>query len=114
MIETTARTYRAQGTWVVRAGGAVIGETRAALELHEGDLAPVIYFPRSDLAMAFIEPSETTGTCPRKGPIKFYAIVTKSTRIKDAAFSHPEPGEGLSALADHLAFRADGVTVERV
>ena len=45
------------GTWVVRAGGAVLGETRKALELSEGDLAPVIYFPREDLAMAMLDPS---------------------------------------------------------
>ena len=41
----------AQGTWVVRAGGAVLGETTGALELREGDHAPVIYFPRGDIAM---------------------------------------------------------------
>ena len=29
----------ASGTWVVRAGGAVIGETKDALELTEGDKA---------------------------------------------------------------------------
>ena len=36
----------APGTWVVRAGGAVLGETKAALELVEGDYPAVMYFPR--------------------------------------------------------------------
>ena len=44
---------KAPGNWTVRAGGAVIGESSNALELSEGDLEPVIYFPRSDIAMAF-------------------------------------------------------------
>ena len=33
---------KATGRWVVRSGGAVLGETSNALELSEGDLAPVI------------------------------------------------------------------------
>ena len=56
----------AAGTWVVRAGGAVLGETTAALELIEGDYAPVIYVPHEDIAMAFLDPSETTSTCPTR------------------------------------------------
>lgn len=114
MLDNSARTYRAQGTWVVRAGGAVLGETRAALELVEGDLPPVIYFPRSDLAMAFFEASETVNTCPRKGKAQYYSIVTKSTQIRDAAFSYATPKAGLEPLAGHIAFSGDGVTVERV
>lgn len=114
MLDQTARVYRAQGTWVVRAGGAVLGETRAALELVEGDMPPVIFFPRADLAMAFFEPSETRGHCPRKGASAYYSIVTKSTRIKDAAVSYAALPEMLTALTDHLSFSAEGVTVERV
>ena len=41
-------TRSATGTWSVRAGGAVIGESKNAIELIEGDLPPVIYFPKSD------------------------------------------------------------------
>ena len=32
----------AEGKWVIRAGGAVLGESNAALELREGDMKPVI------------------------------------------------------------------------
>jgi uncharacterized protein (DUF427 family) len=113
-MTTTPKTYRAQGTWVVRAGGAVLGESRAAVELIEGDLPPVIFFPRSDLAMAFFEPSATTSVCPRKGKAEHFTIVTKSARLRDAAFSYATPGEGLSAIAGYVAFAAEHVTVERV
>ena len=43
---------KAAGTWVVRAGGAVLAESHDALELTEGEMTPVIYFPRGDIAMA--------------------------------------------------------------
>ena len=42
----------AGGTWVVRAGGAVIGESAQAVELSRNDGAGTIYFPREDLGMA--------------------------------------------------------------
>ena len=44
----------APGKWVVRAGGAILGESDRALELTEGDYPPVIYFPRDDIGMAFL------------------------------------------------------------
>ena len=60
-------TRPANGTWSVRAGGAVIGESKNAIEVIEGDLPPVIYFPKSDLAMAFLDQTDQTSICPYKG-----------------------------------------------
>ncbi len=48
------KVIRETGVWTVRAGGAVIAESENALELSEGDYAPVIYFPREDIAMALL------------------------------------------------------------
>jgi len=48
--------HKATGTWVVRTDNSVLGETRNALELTEGNLPPVIYFPREDIGMAFLAP----------------------------------------------------------
>ena len=97
----------AGGTWVVRAGGAVLG-------LIEGDYPPVIYFPRSDIAMAFLEPSETSSTCPYKGQASYYAIIAKSGPIRDAAWSYEAPKAGMEAIKGHLAFYTNKVTVEEV
>ena len=51
----------AGGTWVVRAGGAVIGESARAVELSRDGAATTIFFPREDLGMAFLEASPETG-----------------------------------------------------
>ena len=61
------RIRKAAGTWVVRSGGAVLGETTRALELDEDGHNPVIYFPREDIAVAFLDPSDKTTHCPYKG-----------------------------------------------
>ena len=104
----------AGGTWVVRAGGAVLGETRNALELREGSYPPVIYVPRQDIAMTFLDRSSKTSTCPHKGEASYFDIVAKSGPIRDAAWSYETPKAGVEQIAGHLAFYTDRVTVEEI
>lgn len=108
--------YPASGTWTVRAGGAVLVESTNALELVEGDAAPVIYFPRDDIAMAFLERTTHSSHCPHKGDAAYYSIVTKSRTIDNAAWSYEAPYEGVARIKDHIAFytNTDLVTVEEV
>jgi uncharacterized protein (DUF427 family) len=109
------RIRRAGGKWVVRAGGAVLGESSNALELTEGSYPFVIYFPREDIAMAFLDKTEKTSTCPWKGEASYYSIVTKSTTLKNAAWSYEDPKAGVAQIRGHIAFYAtDAVTVEQI
>lgn len=104
----------AKGTYVVRAGGAVIAESSRALILREGRLEPVVYFPRADIAMELLDPSETRTTCPHKGVASHFHIAAKSGPITDAAWSYTNPVAGAEAIAGHLAFYAEKAIVERV
>lgn len=104
----------ASGTWVVRAGGAVLGETSNALELTEGDYPPVIYIPRSDIAMAFLDASDTTSHCPHKGDANYFHIIAKSGPISDAAWSYESPNEGVEEIKGCLSFYPNKVAVEQV
>lgn len=105
----------AQGTWVVRAGGAVLGETTNALELHEGDHAPVVYFPRADVAMAFLDRSDKISPCLQKGDASHYSVVTKSRTLANAVWSYENPNAAVAAIKGHLAFfPIDEITVERI
>lgn len=105
----------AEGTWVIRAGGAVLGESTNALELTGGDYPAIIYFPREDIAMEFLDASDKTTTCPWKGDASYFSIVTKSTVLKDAVWSYETPKEAVAAIKDHLAFyTGDLVAVEKV
>jgi uncharacterized protein (DUF427 family) len=105
---------QAEGTWTVRAGGAILGETTRALELTEGRYPPVIYFPREDIAMAFLDKSDRASTCPHKGEAEYFTIVAKSGPITDAAWSYPDPKPEAAAIAGHLAFYPDKATIERI
>jgi uncharacterized protein (DUF427 family) len=103
------------GLMVVRSGGAVLGESRAALEMCEGDYAPVVYFPREDIAMAFLDRSDKTTHCPHKGDASYFTIVNKSSRAENAVWSYETPLDGVARIKEHLAFYTnDSVTVERI
>ena len=104
----------ADGTWVVRAGGAVLGESTNALELREGSYPPVIYFPRGDIAVTFLDASDWRTTCPHKGEAHHYSIVTKSTTITDAVWSYEDPKEPVEQIKGYLAFYPDKAAVEQV
>jgi uncharacterized protein (DUF427 family) len=106
---------KAEGTWTVRAGGAILAESRNALELTEGDYPPVIYFPREDIAMAFLDESDRTSHCPFKGDARYFSIETKSQTIENAAWSYEDPKPEAAQIAGHIAFYStDKVAVERI
>lgn len=105
---------RADGNWVVRSKGAVLGESRHALEVTEGNAAPVIYFPREDFATAFLDRSESRTICPFKGEASYYSLVLKSVTIPDACWSYEEPKPGMERIAGYLGFAPGPVTVERI
>ena len=105
----------AQGTWVVRAGGAVIAESARAMELREDGHDPVIYFPREDVAMAFLDRTDHSTHCPFKGDASYFSIMSKSRTYSNAVWSYEKPKDDAASIGDHLAFyQQDGVTVEHV
>lgn len=108
------RIYPAEGTWSVRANGAVIGESTRALELLQRDLPFVIYFPRDDIASAVLEPSERKLICDDRGEGVFFHVSAPEGLIENAAYSLTNPSEEAEALRDYLAFDAGKVTVERI
>lgn len=114
MPMSNLKIYPAEGTWVVRAGGSVIGESTQALELVQHDWPFVIYFPRGDIAGAVLDPSERKLECDDRGAGEFYHISSPEGLIENAAYSLTAPTEAAAQLKDYLAFDASKVTVERV
>ncbi|EEE35750.1 conserved domain protein [Rhodobacteraceae bacterium KLH11] len=106
---------KAPGKWSVRSGGAILGETNNALELLEGENDPVIYFPRSDIAMAFLDRSDKVIHDPIKGKATHFSIVNRSSVAENAAWSFENPGEAIAQLKDYLAFYPeDSIKVEQL
>lgn len=106
---------KAPGNWTVRAGGAVLAESAAALELSEGDYPSVIYFPMKDIAMAMLDKTDHSTHCPHKGDASYYSIASRSATYENAAWSYADPKEDVARIKDYIAFySSDGVTVEQL
>ncbi len=104
----------ATGTWTIRAGGALIGQSDRALELTEGSSLPVVYVPRDDVMMDMLDRSDRTTACPHKGVASYYSILTPSGRIENAVWSYETPKSQMGAIAGHLAFYPDRVLLEQL
>jgi uncharacterized protein (DUF427 family) len=105
---------KAAGTWVVRASGAVLGESSDALELIEGDYRPAIYFPRSDIGMSFLEQTSSTTRCPYKGTATYFTVSGPDGDSEDAAWSYETPNDDVAEIAGYIAFYTDRVAVEKL
>lgn len=103
---------KAPGTWVIRANGAILGESRNALELTEGDMPPVIFFPREDVAMALLDPSPTRSRVPCIGEAQHFSIATRDGQLTDAAWTCEAPEAAAGRIAGYLAFAPRVTTVE--
>lgn len=113
MTEITIQ--KAPGKWSVRSGGAILGETSNALVLEEGDLEPVIYFPRADIAMAFLDRTDKVTHCPHKGDAAHFSIVNKSSVTENAAWSYEDPIASVADIKGYVAFYpAESVKVEQI
>lgn len=108
------RVRKASGMWVVRASGAVLGESANALELTEGSATPVIYFPREDIGMSFLEQTATSTHCPHKGTATYFTVSGPDGDAVDAAWSYEQPLDDVSAIAGDIAFYSDRVAVEKL
>ena len=103
------------GKWSIRAGGAVLGETKKALELYEGDSKPALYFAKKDLAMAFFERTEHEIIHPYKGKMGYYSIVTKSQTLENIAWEFIAPRPEVMDLLNYVSFAStSAITIERL
>jgi uncharacterized protein (DUF427 family) len=97
----------------VAVGKTALGNSHGALELREGSYPPVIYVPRGDMDMAILRRSPRASTCPWKGEASYYSILTPDGVLENAVWSYEDPKADVAAIAGHLAFYADRVTVTR-
>lgn len=62
------------------------------------------YFPREDVDMDRLEPSETTTVCGWKGTASYYDIVVDGERNEDAAWTYPETTDEARHIEGRIAF----------
>jgi uncharacterized protein (DUF427 family) len=100
---------RAKDRVVVSWNGAVIADSRDALDLKEASYPVVKYIPRADVDMTRLERTTHASHCPYKGDASYFSIRVGDAVSKDAAWSYEHPFEGVAAIAGHIAFYPDRV-----
>lgn len=96
-------------------GGQPVVDTTGAHMLHETGLMPRWYIPLADVTPDVLRASPTRTTCPFKGEASYWHLEVGGSRIKDAAWSYPDPVPGCPPLAGLVSFdveRLDGWYVE--
>ena len=62
------------------------------------------YFPKGDVRMEKLQPSDTHTVCGWKGTASYYDVVVGSEVNKDATWYYPEPMDGATHVKDRIAF----------
>jgi uncharacterized protein (DUF427 family) len=92
----------------VSVGGEVVAESRRALALFETGLPTRWYFPREDVRLDRLVPSDTRTGCAYKGFASYWSVAQED----DLVWSYPDPQPEVDRIRDHLAFFNERVDIE--
>lgn len=85
--------------------GELVVDSKRVHMLHESRILPIWYFPIGDVRMDLLRETDRSTHCPYKGDTRYFAIGD----VENAAWSYPEPIEGMEALKDLIAFHFDAL-----
>jgi uncharacterized protein (DUF427 family) len=86
-------------------GGETVVDSRSARMLHEHGALPIYLFPREEVRMDLLEPSETRTGSENKGEARWWHLTAGAEPVDDAAWEWHDPPEDASQLAGLLGFR---------
>ncbi|NQW02054.1 MAG: DUF427 domain-containing protein [Rhodospirillales bacterium] len=87
--------------------GEVIADSTAALVLQETRHAPTYYFPRKDVRMDLLTPTDHLTHCPFKGNASYWSIEVGGKKEENVVWSYEEPYKEAPDIAGYLAFYWD-------
>src|SRR6201982_3682821 len=88
----------------VKFNGEVIAHSTNAHLLFETRHLPVYYFPRSDVRMDRMTPTDHHTFCPYKGTASYWTIAVGEKVAENAVGGYPEPFGEVTAIKDFVAF----------
>ena len=93
----------------VKFNGEWIADSTAAHLLFETRHLPVYYFPREDVRMDKLAPTDHHTFCPYKGKASYWTIRVGDKVSENAVWGYPDPYDEVPALKDFVAFYWDRV-----
>jgi uncharacterized protein (DUF427 family) len=89
--------------------GETIADSTNAHLLFETRHLPVYYFPRADVRMDLMAPTDHQTFCPYKGTASYRTIRVGDRISENAVWGYPDPFEEVTAIRDFVAFYWDRV-----
>jgi len=96
-----------QGKMRAQLGADVLAESRHVIEVDEDDNPPRYYFPREDVRMDRMTPSDTRTYCPFKGEASYFSMELGDGPLPDAAWTIETPYDEHADLQRHVAFYSE-------
>ena len=93
--------------WRAFFAGHVIADSNDAVILNEKGHAPVVYFPREDVAMEYMSRQDKLTHCPYKGDASHYTLLMDGEFADNAIWSYESPYDAMEAIAGRVAFYPD-------
>ena len=91
--------------WVrVMHNGEFIADSRRALLLFETRHTPVYYFPREDVRMDLMSPTDLVTQCPYKGDAEYYTLNAGEAAVENVMWAYTAPFDVCPDISDYIAF----------
>ncbi|MDP6283110.1 MAG: DUF427 domain-containing protein [Acidimicrobiales bacterium] len=103
-MESHIKVQKVDGHVTVSVGERTVAHSSSVRLLLEGNLPPRHYFPRNDVDMELLIPSESVTHCPHKGDARYWSIEVDDRHLEDAVWSYETPIESMSAISGLLCF----------
>lgn len=88
----------------VEFSGVTIADSRRMKALHETGEFMILYFPREDVEMRYLERSDHRTESPHKGTAGYWSVRVGDRIAADAACSYERPAASATPLSDYVAF----------
>ena len=99
---------------VVVVRGVTLADSTHVRRLHETGLPPRFYFPRADVDMTKLVPTDTTSHCPFKGDAVYWSAELDGATVANVAWSYPTPLPERADITELICFfdeKVDAITV---
>ena len=93
----------------VKLNGETVADSTNAHLLFETRHLPVYYFPRSDVRMDLMTPTDHHTFCPYKGTASYWTIKAGDRAAENAVWGYPDPFAEVAEIGDFVAFYWDRV-----
>jgi len=111
-VESHIEIQKVTSRVTVRFAGKTLAQSSSTLVLLEGGLPPRHYFPREDVNIDLLVPSQSVTHCPHKGDAQYWSFQTDDHYLEDVVWCYPSPIEQMSSIGGLLCFYNERVNLE--